>query len=440
MTPLRPSIVEADTIGVPSLQVFDRADSAAAAASPRDVAFALLLAIARVELLPEDQQIVEQLLGRPLDWPYLLTMAELHGLEPLLLHHVSTVAPVAVPAAVIRALQRNCKVIALRNLVLSSKLCEISAHLTSRHIEHIAYKGPLLAEIYGGNGALRAYRDLDLLTSQSELGSLRDAIREIGFVDRYGLSETQQAASFRFGFEHSFTSNSGIELDVHWRVTQEFKSYALDMDGVWSRKTVSRLMNQDIPALSPEDLLVVLCLHAGNHAWTYLSHLCDLAQLFRTHRSFAWEIVKSHLGDSHTQRVVCVSLHLLEKHWNVELPAEIKVFIVSDAHVERLVHRIETEIWPAEKSALTTSSMHWLLNRSTGEEWRDRLRLLVGSIFVPAIEDFAMVQLSPALSPLYAALRMLRLAWRAISCSFYRRTHGEGSPRMAFENGFHGEE
>jgi hypothetical protein len=219
---------------------------------------------------------------------------------------------------VLQTLRDSCKLIALRNLLLSAKLREISAHLTSLQIEHIAYKGPLLAEIYGGNGALRTYRDLDLLVPQKVLGAVRDALREIGFLDRYGLTEAQQAASFRSGFEHSFTSREGIDLDVHWHVVQEFKSRALDMDGIWARRTVIPLLGQDVPALSPEDLLIVLCLHAGHHGWTQLSHMCDLAQLFRVHGEFDWEIVRGHLGDSNTRRIVCISLHLLEMHWHVD--------------------------------------------------------------------------------------------------------------------------
>ena len=395
--------------------------------------FALLLTIARAELPAYEQSLLQDLLARQFDWDYLVTMAALHGLEPLLFHYLHNNAAAVVPQSIMQTLRNNCRTIALRNLVLSAKLREVSAHLTSLQIEHIAYKGPLLAEMYGSDGSLRAYRDLDLLVPQAKLRAVRDALREIGFEDRYGLTAAQQEASFHSGFEHLFSS-AGIDLDVHWRVVQEFKSRALDMSGIWERRTQARLLGQDVPALSPEDLLVVLCLHAGHHGWMQLSHMCDLAQLFRVHGEFDWEIVRRHLGDSNTRRIVCISLYLLRKHWHVGLPEEIAAMIFADPHVERLARRIEEEIWPAEKPALTTSGLWWLLDRTAGEDWHDRVQLLTGSFLVPSTEDFALFRLPPALSYFYAGLRILRLACRYVSSQWQKWWYRKPLQHTAFLN------
>lgn len=374
-----------------------------------------MLAISRVELQDDERQVFRNLLVRPLDWRYLLDMAGLHGLEPLLFRHLQECAAEMAPQTVMQTLRDKCRTIALRNLVLSAKLLEISAHLGSLGIEHISYKGPLLAEMYGENGELRVYRDLDFLVPSDRLEAVRDALRDIGFEDKYGLSPEQQAVSFRLGFEHPFTSAAGIDLDVHWRVVQEFKSRSLDMDGMWKRSVMARLLHHDVPALCHEDLLVVLCLHAGHHGWTQLSHMCDLAQLFSVCKEFDWEMVFSHLGDSNTLRILSVSLYLLRKHWHVRIPPKVMAMFFSDPHVERLAQRIELEIWPAEKPELTTSSLQWMLERTAGEDLRDRVRLLAGSVFVPAIEDLASLRLPPGLSRFYAVSRAMRLARRCIS-------------------------
>jgi hypothetical protein len=429
--PLAVTVAE-NGIGIAPLPIFNSRYTAVPVTQTIKPEFFLLLTIARVVLPVGGQSLLQDLLAQPLDWEYLLAMAAQHGLEPLLFHHLNDNAAGVAPQKVMQNLRMNCKAIALRNLVLSAKLREISAYLTSLQIEHIAYKGPLLAEVYGSDGLLRAYRDLDFLVPQVRLGAVRDALREIGFDDKYGLTEAQQAASFRSGFEHSFTSRAGIDLDVHWHVVQEFKSRALDMDGVWARRTVARLLDRDVPALSREDLLVVLCIHAGHHGWMQLSHMCDLAQLFRIDGEFDWEIVCCHLGDSNTRRMVCISLHLLQKHWNIDIPEEIAALICADPHVERLAHRIEVEIWPAEKPALTTSSLRWLLDRSAGEDLRDRVWLLAGSIFIPSIEDFAFFRLPPALSHFYAGLRILRLAGKVMSSQRQKWLRREALQRMAW--------
>jgi len=399
--------------------------------------FSLLLTIARVDLSDGEHRLLQELLAQPLDWEYLLAMATQHGIEPLLLRHLEYDAARVAPQEAIRTLRVNCRAIALRNLVLSAKLREISAHLTSLQIEHIAYKGPLLAEMYGSNGSLRAYRDLDFLVPQAKLMAVRDALREIGFDDKYRLTAPQQSASFRSGFEHSFSCRAGIDLDVHWQVVQEFKSRALDIDGLWARRTEARLLDRDVPALSPEDLVLVLCLHAGHHGWMQLSHMCDLAQLFRVYGEFNWKIVCGHLGDSNTRRMVSISLHLLQKHWHIDLPPEITAMVSADPHVARLAHRIETEIWPIEKPSLTTSNLRWLLDRTAGEDLRDRVWLLAGSIFIPSLEDFAFFPLPPALSRLYGGLRLLRLASRGVSAKWQTWWRRSNSKRMRLSNGPH---
>ncbi|MGD0911744.1 MAG: nucleotidyltransferase family protein [Terracidiphilus sp.] len=373
---------------------------------------ALLIALATTELDRSRQRAIEDLLAGPLDWECLLSMAVQHGLEPLLFHHLHRIASHLAPSDIMQALRADCMSIAARNLILASNLKIISAHLRSRKIEHIVYKGPLLAETYFGNCALRVSHDLDIFVPPSELAVTRDALGEIGFRDKYGLNRAQQAMSFRFGFEHSFTAAGGIDLDLHWRVVQKFKSSSLDMEGIWQRATPARAWDCDLPTFCPEDLLVALCLHAGHHGWMQLSHICDIAQLLKRYPNLDWNIVRRHLGDSNTTRMVYVSLNLLQQHWEAEIPGDLIDAMLADPHVGRLTRRIQTEIWPSSKPALTTSSFRWLMDRSSGVNLVDRMRLFTGTLFCPASEDFEMFRLPEIFAPLYPGLRALRLAFK----------------------------
>jgi putative nucleotidyltransferase-like protein len=376
----------------------------------------LLITVARVDLDPNEQNLLRDLLAGPLDWVSLIALAERHSLEPLLFRHLHEHGDGLVSADLLSALREDCKRITRRNLILALKLQAISSHLRSRGIEHIAYKGPLLAESCYGNLALRVFHDLDLIVPQPKLGPTRDALAEIGFCDQYGLSRSQQAVSFSHGFEHPFT-NAGIDLDLHWRVVQKFKARALDMDGMWQRVQMGRLFESEIPVFRPEDNLIALCLHAGHHGWTQLSHMCDIAQLLRTYPEMDWEIVKSHLGDSNTRRIVHVCFNLLQRHWGARIPEEIMARAAADAHVARLADRVEQEIWPALDPQLTTSNLRWMLQRTAGESLVDRFHLLAGSLFHPAIEDFEIYRLPRLLAWLYPVLRFARLVGKGAASS-----------------------
>jgi hypothetical protein len=128
-----------------------------------------------------------------------------------------------------------------------------------------------------------------------------------------------------------------------------------------------------------------------------------------------WDIVESHLGDSNTTRIVSLSLYLLLEHWDAQISADMMARISADPHVARLARRIQNEIWPSLSPALTTGDLHWLLDRSAGENLADRTRLLMGSFFCPAVEDFEAFRLPPILTPLYPGLRVLRLACKYAS-------------------------
>ena len=376
----------------------------------------LLLIIARSELRAEEKQTLTKLLAGPLDWNVLRQLAVHHGLEPLLYLHLHATADspayASVPPEAVESLHAACSLIAGRSLKLAAKLSAVSAHLQGQGIPHLAYKGPLLAEQYYGNCALRAYRDLDLIVPPDRFIAARDALAAIGFHDKAGLSPSQQAASFKLGFEHPFSAEGGVDLDLHWRLVQRFKSRSIDLAGMWKRATMIEFWGGEVPGFCPEDLLVALCLHAAHHGWMHISQLCDIAQVLRLNTGLDWEIVRSHLGDSNTRRMVYLSLYLVQQHWGIEMPEPIASAIGNDAHVARLGSRIYAEIWPAVDTRLTTSSLRWLLDRTAGIRAEDRLRLLAGSVFCPAVEDFETFRLPLSLALLYSLLRPLRLARR----------------------------
>jgi hypothetical protein len=203
-------------------------------------------------------------------------------------------------------------------------------------------------------------------------------------------------------------------VDLHWRVVQKFKSRALDMAGIWRRTAKARLFDTHLTTFSPEDNLVALCLHAGHHGWMQISHFCDIAQLLLTYPKLDWGIVLSQLGDSNTRRIAHVCWFLLDRHWGAHIPHCMLANAKADPHVARLAQRVETEIWPSTDPVLTTASLRWLVDRTAGEEIEDRLRLFAGSVFWPAIEDFAAFRLPKMFSPLYFVLRPLRLVSSAM--------------------------
>jgi hypothetical protein len=374
----------------------------------------LLLAIASLGPDSPSYSQLHEHLSHPLDWEHLHALAAWHGMAPLLFHHLTqsqtSQSQAQPPAEAMQALREECRQIAQRNLILAAKLQWVCAHLRSRGLAHIVFKGPLLAERLYGNCALRVSHDLDLLVPEDRLEAVRDALAELGFSDKYGLTPAQQAASFRFGFEHPFAAAGGLDLDLHWRIVPRFIAPSLEMAGLWRRLRMAPLFGSQLPTFAPEDELVALCLHAGQHEWVQISHFCDLAQLLARYPQLDWQLVRSHLGDPHTRRTVFVCLHLLRQHWQLPLPAEMLQAMASDAHAALLARRVATSLWPMPGLMPLQSDLGWLRTRTAGEPFGVRARVMLGIVLGPTLDDFAALRLPRPLAPLYPLLRALRLA------------------------------
>lgn len=346
--------------------------------------------------------------GPGIHWSELLHLAELHGLEPILLQKLRK-SSADIPGEKLAALERNCSEIATRNLALGRELTRVSAHLRSRGIGHLAYKGPLLSQMLFGTLAMRPSRDIDLSVRSSQAEEAFAALKEIGYADKDNLNQRQQRASIRFATEQCFAKDR-IEVDLHWNLVPRQVSRSLDMDGIWQRMIVARLFDADLPTLRAEDMFVALCLHAGEHAWSQLSLFADLGRLVKMDPGFDWQLVRNHMQDANTCRTVDVTLLLLANCFGMEVPTDL---LRREMQVELIAARIAREFWSfPERAPHKETSLPWIMERCKGEPLRDRIRWIVGTILTPTLADFQRFSMPESLQFLYPVLRALRLTFR----------------------------
>jgi hypothetical protein len=346
--------------------------------------------------------------ARKIHWNELLHLAELHGLEPFLLKKLRKSAA-GVPSYALATLEENCSEIAGRNLVLGRELIAVSAYLRHHGIDHLAYKGPLLGQTLYGSLAMRPSRDLDLLVRPSQAEQAFTALKEIGYSDKDNLNRRQQRASIRFATEQCFAKDR-IEIDLHWNPVPRHVSRSRDMEGIWERISFAPLFDAELPTLRAEDLFVALCLHAGEHAWSQLSHFSDLGRLLKLNPGFDWQLVRHQMQDENTRRTLDVTLLLLANYFGVAIPPDM---LRREMQVELIAAHVATEFWPIpERAPHKETSLAWIMQRCKGERLRNRIRWVSGSILTPTLADFQSLSLPESLQFLYPVVRLLRLTFR----------------------------
>jgi hypothetical protein len=344
------------------------------------------------------------------DWQRLLSMARFHGLEPLLLQFLEQLPEGLVAGDVLDALRTSSRAIASKNLALASELLRVSLQFQRRGIEHLAYKGPLLASAIYAGLAMRISNDLDILVRKSQVEAACAALFEIGYFDKSGFSAVQRSAVVRYGFEHTFRNPSGIDLDLHWRLVPAFVSPSLDEELFFPRAVAGNLCGQSVMTFCPEDSFFVLCLHAGQHEWAQLSLFSDLARVFQLYPELRWDIFRRHLADAFWCRAVFVSLCLLRQHWNIPLPGDIASAMAADSQVQEIANAVQAKFWSCRHPLPTDASFAWMLQRTKQEPGMARLRYMAGIALNPTEADYAAFRLPRRLAVLYPLLRTARLA------------------------------
>jgi Uncharacterised nucleotidyltransferase len=161
---------------------------------------------------------------------------------------------------------------------------------------------------------------------------------------------------------------------------------------------------------SPEDLLLVLSVHAAKHVWGRLIWLCDIAQILKL-GNLNWDWVRAHARAFGIERILHVTLLLANRLLASTIPGPIEGAILEDRAAQGFVDDIAVDLARGVSYEEQQVSYFGLMMRLR-ERKADRLRLLARLTFTPGPGEWDAVRLPKPLFPLYRVVRVARLAWR----------------------------
>jgi hypothetical protein len=110
------------------------------------------------------------------------------------------------------ALDRASQTNLHKALFLSRELIRVVDRLQAISVDVLPYKGVALAETVYGDIALRQAGDIDLLIRPQDFARARKSLRELGYQPHLLLSERQERAYLKSGYECAFDSDAGRNL------------------------------------------------------------------------------------------------------------------------------------------------------------------------------------------------------------------------------------
>jgi hypothetical protein len=347
-------------------------------------------------------------LSQGVRWSVLFPLAERHGVQPLLHQSLSRIEQL-VPAADMRVLAQLYQANLHRSMLLAREFIHLLDHLAEKHIEVLPYKGLALAEQMYGDVALRQTGDIDLLIHAKDLPATRDAVRELGYVPHISLAPAEERAILNSGYECVFDGRTAPNvLEVQWGILAKFYSVDFHHDEFFRRAVSIKVAGHAMRTPSPEDLFLILSVHAAKHVWGRLIWLCDLARIMASPQ-LKWEWIAEQAENLGIARILRVTLLLLNRLLHVEIPVRAEASVPLDSHAAMLAREIEASIVAATEYDVESFAYFRLMLRLR-ERRRDQMRFISRLALTPGPGEWNSVRLPAKLFPLFRVVRLWRLA------------------------------
>jgi hypothetical protein len=371
----------------------------------------LLLACARREM---SETWIEYALGLvdSLNWSVLLERARAHRLFPLLYWHCKTSLRLKFPGDLAERLSGCFRVNMARSLLLAQELAAVIELLDQHGISAVPFKGPALAESLYGNSALRESVDLDILIRRHDVVEAHQILLSAGYVDGKRLPAAQRSAYIRTQYEHPVSSPSGVLVELQWAIVPRYFSLPLDEERYWSGIQPVTFCGRQMNSLSPEDLLLFLCIHGGKHRWERLIWLADVRELVVSNRSLDWDYILDQARRAGALRMLQLGMVLANRLLGIAIPADVEYSFARDPIVTRIAEGVEHDL-VSGKLPTYLESQHYLLR--VREHWQDRLRYLFRFTSTATPAEWEIISLPPAFSGAYRLVRMVRGLGKAMS-------------------------
>jgi hypothetical protein len=350
------------------------------------------------------------LLEEPVDWDAELRLADNHGTSSLLYRNLLLLADM-VPSSTLASLRQRYEGNIYKSLFLTRELIRIVDCLDRLGIDAIPYKGVVMSEVYYGDMALRRSGDMDLFVRKRDVGRIKSALRDLEYTTRLVIPDEVLEDYIAAGYEWTFDSPAGPNLlELQWALQPRFYAVDFDMDGLFERAVKVTVAGRPMKTPSPEDLLLVLSVHAAKHVWGRVIWLRDIAQILQR-ENLDWDRVQVRTGELGIERILRVTLLLANRFLGTAIPAAIERAVLADHVARGLAEEIAAAL-AAGVSYDTGRTSYFRLMMRLRERRADRVRFLARLAFTPGPGEWEAVRLPRALVPLYRIVRVMRLAGR----------------------------
>jgi hypothetical protein len=220
-------------------------------------------------------------------WDAVLRAAEREHVAPLLFKRLREAGALErLPTAERKRLRMAYFTSGDRNARLFRQLGPVLERFLASGVRVVLLKGACLAEVVYGDVALRPMCDIDLLVPQSDLDRAEAMLFDMGAVLLKRPLPPAPGAEAETGCGKANhappVAIRELAIELHWTIISPAGPVKADVAGLWERARPATMAGVSVQSLSPDDLLLHLCVHlCYHHGCVGLRYLCDVAETVR---------------------------------------------------------------------------------------------------------------------------------------------------------------
>ena len=359
---------------------------------------------------------IENLSNENIDWELFLRLASHNGTIALCYHALNDTCPNAVPPAIFEQLRHRYQQYTLNNIFFTKELLKLLKLFEENNIPAFPYKGPVLASSVYRDLSLRYFCDLDILIRPEDFIQVKNLLIAKGY-ETVAVKDIQEADNLRSDSVREFIRKDGkVVIDLHWYITPKFFPFLVSFESLWKRRQQESILGQSVWTLSPEDLLLILCVHGSKECWHKLKWIVDIAQTISAYPNLNWKQVLTQANLFHSKRMLFMGLFLA----NSLLRAKIPLSVLSQAQQEPIIYFLSREVYQqlfeqsTKKLFLFTFWKPSWFRLQVRERLQDKFQYLSRRIITPNFRDRRVIILPKTFSFLYYLIRLLRLVGEKI--------------------------
>ena len=227
---------------------------------------------------------------------------------------------------------------ALFTLRVTAEMFRLLERFAEGGVEALVIKGPVLSVRCYGDPGLRHYGDLDLIVRDADILRSTELMLSLGYEASVPLTAIQAE---KIPGEYVFRQTSmKLLVEFHTELTFRYHPRPLPLENLFARQTRVNIDSHLVPALSPEDELLLICIHGAK---TFLG----AAELYRGCSRFCngtrssigracWPAAEEVRGERMLYLGLCLAADVLD----APLPEKVAERARSDRAIDPLASRV----------------------------------------------------------------------------------------------------